>query len=253
MKKRGQVTTFMIVGLVLLIIVLLLFAVKRTGIGVKTSDYLQSNLDDIKVQINKCVDQEAVQALNLIGKQGGYLNPSNYRLYKGYEVSYLCFNIPNADNCMNSIVSTKDIEEQLNNYLKANVPSCANINGLANSLFFPGMEVGELNIKTTIQKDSVLFDIDYPITLKKGDATAKLTPYKEAVSAPLGLLLDTTYDIINQEAANGVFFEVQYMLANRGNVEIYKDQPYPDKVYVLNERDSDYVFQFAIESEGANE
>ncbi len=253
MNKRGQVTTFMIVGLVILIIIILLFAVRKTGVGMKSQDYLQSNLDDVKTNINQCIDKQANEVLELIGKQGGYLNPSAYRLYKGYRVSYLCFNIPNTDICANAIVSKAAIEQQLSDYIRVNLPYCFNANDLSKSLFFPDVEVGNLNIKTTIEEQAVIFDIDYPITLKKGDATAKLQPYKKSVEAPLGLLLDTTYDVIESEATLGTFLNLQYMLANRGAVEIYKDQPYPDKVYVLNARNSNYIFQFAIENEGENE
>ena len=42
------------------------------------------------------------------------------------------------------------------------MPYCFNANDLSKSLFFPDVEVGNLNIKTTIEEQAVIFDIDYP-------------------------------------------------------------------------------------------
>lgn len=254
MNKRGQVTTFMIVGLVILIIFILLFSIRRSGFGMKSQDYLQSSADDIKSKVNDCIDKDTKEILDLIGKQGGYLNPGASIMYNGYKVPYLCFNIPDTDQCANAMVNTADIEKQLADYLKSNLPACIDINNLGKDLFSTyDVSSGTLDVTASVEKESVVFEIDPQITLKKADATLTIPAYKKAVSVPLGLLLDTTYDIVNDEASNGVFFEDVYMIANRGAVEIYKDQPYPDKIYSLNARNSDYKFIFAIESEGQNE
>lgn len=133
MRKRGQVTTFMIVGLVILIIFVLLFSIRRTGFGMKTQDYLQSSADDIKSKIDSCIEKNAMDVLNLIGKQGGYLNPSSYRMYNGYRVAYLCFNIPNTDQCANAMVSATNIENQLNDYIGKNVENCVQTTNLGKS------------------------------------------------------------------------------------------------------------------------
>ncbi|MDD5649924.1 MAG: hypothetical protein PHF86_05805 [Candidatus Nanoarchaeia archaeon] len=253
MKKRGQVTTFMIVGFVILILVVLIFSLRRAGVGMTSNEYLQTNLEDVKTVINDCIDKETLSVVDLIGKQGGYLNPTSYRMYNGYKVAYLCGNIPDTDLCMNQMVSQTQIENELANNLKLNLPYCVNIDQLSKRLFFPEISVGDLDVKTTIDKEAIVYEINYPITLKKGDSKVELTTYKKSVNVPLGKLLDTTYDIVNSEATNGVFFDVPYMLANRGRVEIFKDQPYPDKIYKLNVRDSNYIFQFAIQNEGENE
>jgi len=254
MKKRGQVTTFMIVGLVILIIFILLFSIRRTGFGMKSQDYLESSADDIKSKINDCVDRDTKEILDLLGKQGGYLSPSSYLLYNGYNVAYLCNNIPDTDQCANAMINTADIENQLSDYIKANLRECMQKDALGAG-FLSTYEIirGDTEVKTTIEENAVIFTIDPKITMKKGDSSLTIQEYSKSVNLPLGLLLDTTYEIVNNEAQYGVFFNNEYMLAKRGAVEIYKDQPYPHKVYVLNARDSDYIFQFAIESEGANE
>lgn len=254
MRKRGQVTSFMIVGLVILIIVVLLFGLRRAGIGVKSEDFLQNNLDDIKKNIDTCIEEQTAEMLDILGKQGGYLNPTKYKMYNGYRVAYLCYNVPDTDQCANAMINTADIEKQLASYLNVNLPSCIQVDKLGKGFLSNyDAEAGTLDTKAIITNDAIIFDINYPITLKKGDASLTMSSYPKSVNVPLGLLLDTTYDIVNNEAKYGVFFEVPYMLAERGAVEIYKDQPYPDKIYVLNARDSKYIFQFGIESEGAHE
>jgi len=39
------------------------------------------------------------------------------------------------------------------------------------------------------------------------------------------------------------------MLGHRGQFVIDKKRPYPDKLYILKSKDSDYVFQFFVQGE----
>ena len=56
--------------------------------------------------------------------------------------------------------------------------------------------------------------------------------------------------ILNQSHASlGEFDSLPYMLGRRGAIEIETIKPYPDTIYILNKRNSNYIFQFAIQGE----
>ena len=65
MNKRGQVTTFMIVGFVILVIFVLIFSVRRAGIGVSPQTYLETNLEDLKNIIDDCIEKETTDIVEL--------------------------------------------------------------------------------------------------------------------------------------------------------------------------------------------
>ena len=59
MNKRGQVSTFFILGIVLVIIVALIFFVrKQSGIGIPAADFLGSKLNTIENDVKRCIDKQ---------------------------------------------------------------------------------------------------------------------------------------------------------------------------------------------------
>lgn len=250
MRKRGQITIFMIVGFVILLVIILIFGLRKAGVGISSSDFLYSKMDVVEKQVKDCTKEKLIESLEIIGKQGGTLDPVNYRMHGGNSVSYLCYNIPNKPECLNKMVFNNDIENEVEEYLNFYVPQCLDLEGLKKSFFFPEVRSARYTSDVEIREEGVFVKINYPITLVKDETQLTLNDFTELDNVPIGKLLDVTYDIINSESRDGMFFSVPYMIANRGEVEIFVDQQeYPDKIYVLNQRNSNYIFQFGVEGE----
>ena len=253
MPKKAQVTAFITVGVVLLIIVALIYALRESGTFMPTQEFLGLKLNYVKQKVDSCVNETTHDFMNKISMRGGILEPATYRLYNGYEVAYLCTDIPETDLCLNNMLSLANIKTQLENYLKEKVPSCVNVNGMKKKLFFPEIKDARFDVKADILEDKIILSVSYPITLMKKETSLSLEDHDVAVKIPFGRLYDVTYDIVNSEATTGTFFPLVYMLAKRGKVEIYRDQPYPDKVYVLTDAETGFKFQFAVEGESGHE
>ena len=121
MKKRGQVSTFAIVGIVIVVLItLFIFMRSRIYIGPVTQQDLEQELVPIKEHIEECLLDKTEPRLRQIGLQGGYINtPENtYRLYNSQRVSYLCYNIEDKPYCRQRILRIKDMEEELAKVLK---------------------------------------------------------------------------------------------------------------------------------------
>ncbi len=240
----------MIIGFVIILVIALVFSLRQAGIGVKPADYLSSKIEDVNKQIKECNKEKLIEVLDILGRQGGSLEPSSYRRHNGYKVNYLCSNIPLRPECLNNMLFVEDIENEIEEYLDFNVPICTNLDRISQQLFFPEIKSAKFVSDVEIRQDSIFVKINYPVSLVKGNEEVTLKDFSQSVSVPLGNLLDVTYDVVNEEAKSGIFLNLPYMIANRGEVEIFVDQKeYPDKIYVLNERNSDYVFQFAVQGE----
>ena len=79
MQKRGQVTTFIILGLLIVIAIILLLVILKVPIGeLKTgpSEEIarQLQIESIKEYVDSCVKDTANNGLYIIGLQGGYIN-----------------------------------------------------------------------------------------------------------------------------------------------------------------------------------
>ncbi len=249
MMKRGQVTVFIILGIVILVAIALVYSLRNlVGIGIEPQRFLSLRLEPLRDDVNRCIDKEARDALYLIGKQGGTLDPIKYKFYNGNNVNYLCYNIVGDERCSNHIVLVTDMVKELNNYLQSKLSDCINIKGISKKLFY-NINVGKLSVDTRILANDVLVKVNLPITLSKGESTLSISDFSKTVNIPLGSLYDTVYDIVDSETSTGEFLQLPYMLAKRGSVEVNVDKPYPDKIYILNKKNDNYIFQFAIEGE----
>ena len=250
MKKRGQVTTFMIVGLVLLIIFVLIFFLRDSlfeGIrGVEgTKMILSSQLEEINHKMDDCITKQSTEVLNLMAKQGGSVNPVNYRFYYGDKISYLCFNIPGTKKCVSNGLSITELQNELNNNLKDVIKNCINIDSFRDDRRYE-MIIGDFNFNSIILEKTVLFNISYPVTLKRKDVELNSLGVSKTINVPLAKIQQTVLDILNIESQTGDFDNVMYTLSKRNEIKVIKKRPSPDKIFIITYQDNPYQFQFAI-------
>ncbi len=250
MVKKGQVTAFMILGIVVVIVVILIyFARSELGVGRPKQQFLDLQLKSIQDEVNRCVDEKVPQGLKLFGLQGGTLKPASYKLYNGNQVQYLCSNIPNDNRCLNLLKPLGSMVGDLNKYAEFELNNCLDPNKFKSLFGTYDINIGTLKIDIDLENEKTLVNVDYPVTLSKGDAKITLPKITREIDAPIGGLYESVYQIINGYASTGDFLHEAYMFQNRGEIEIKRDTVYPDVIFVLNKKNSDYIFQFAIQGE----
>lgn len=252
MEKRGQATIFIIVGVVIIILVALVIFLKGEIIIGKLSPqeqqkFLTSKLEPINNQIRECIQDLGFSYVTSLGLRGGDIDPNFAALYKGENVQYLCYRDSGVGSCIQNILTIKDMQGKLNGYLEASLGGCINLESFESGRFV--ISAGALAVSSEINDNNIQVVLDYPISLVSDDARANLNMFSEVLDMPLGKLHGLSIDIINSEVAGEYFDNVGYMVENRGDVIVERHKPYPDTVYVLSDRDSGFVFQFAIEGE----
>lgn len=262
MEKRGQATTFIIVGIVLLLALAFVFFARNTIIekisgkaGVQ--NYLRSVMDNIKMETGKCLEKEARSAVNILGKQGGYFEPKSYVEYYGKKISFLCSNIPNDKRCLNNMLSKTIMEEKIKEYLMPKIKTCANLARFEpSSLSFIPYELkydpDAVDLEVLINRKNILLNLTMPVTIGRADVKFSQNSFYKGVGIPLGDLIYVTNDILNAESILGDFSTLSYDLFNLNKYEIRRNlmpfKPY-HKIYTVKENGYDYEFKFAIEGE----
>jgi len=259
MNKRGQVTIFVIIGIVLIILILLfIFLREKVYIGPSTSQSLESQFPQIREHIEECLVEVAYPRLKQMGLQGGYINtPSDtFELHNSNKVSFLCYNIEDQPYCRSRVLRISDMEQELSEFILQDLQTqCLNINAFDKA----GLDLiqGQLEITTTINDDTVLLEANFPITIRRGDLVVEESEFSALIQVPLGRLYQASRDIVNAESTNGLFDTVYYsvlktQLTSKPYI-IQKLQPYPDKLYILKIKDTpsedEYFFQFFVEGE----
>lgn len=251
MSKRGQVSTFVIIGIILVIVVALIFFVrKQTGIGIPAAEFLSDKLKPIERDLKSCVDKQADTTVKTFLEQGGEFFPNYYVQYQGKKVKVMCRNIPGDDKCLNYLPPLNTMVKELNTRMQLEINNCVNKN-LLKSETLGGYEVvaGPLTTKTETVGSGLLITVNYDVEIKKGEESTKLGKVNKILDVPIKELYDVSFDIVNSEARFGFFEQLFYMLNKKGKYIINIDKPFPHKVYKINKNGNKHEFWFAVEGE----
>lgn len=247
-RGLGQVSGFTILGIVLVAMIILLFFL-RGQLGLDTIVPGGLSADAIKSHVTQCLREEVPQHLERIGLQGGHLRTpeGTYRLYQDVPVSYLCYNTPGKRTCQNRMLTLPDMEKELGEAIGFSLDTCLDFGAFRKRGY--ELSVGQRTVLVAIGPDATMVTVTQPIHLVKGDLVVDEDTFSETFAYPLGRLYGVSQSIVDTETTVGEFDQLPYMLTHKGEYVIDKKRPYPDKLYLLQTKDSDYLFQFFIQDE----
>ncbi|MBS3149869.1 hypothetical protein J4455_04230 [Candidatus Woesearchaeota archaeon] len=221
MLKRGQVTIFIILGLIIVIIIGFVYF-QRTNKVDTTEDtesnerFVTSQIEPVKKLVVDCVDKESLKGLRLIGKQGGYYKPIKYKLVGDYKIAYGCY-INNGER-INNLPLLKSISKEFDDYMNSDSTQNEISKCIDEFKFFEesGIKVsdGNLIVTSDIKYNKVAININYPLTISKGDYSANVDSMFSEIFIGLGKLHKVASDIINEECTGNSFDVDKYIRDN---------------------------------------
>ena len=247
--KRGQITIFIILGIIIVAIFGIVYFIisERAKEIRKEAKFDESKLQPLKDYVEDCIEQEGNKVLELIGKQGGDVDPGLYQYYFDNKISYLCYT-DSFTACYNRRPNLiNHMESEIKNYMERNLRSCVNLDEIKKAGF--NVESGdEFKVSVSVGKLNTIMNLDYPVTIAKGNTVVKENRFTNTFDVPLGRLAEVAHDGIEEETAIGDFFTVPYMLRHQSEIEIERQEVRDSKVYILNLRNDPYKFQYAVRS-----
>ena len=254
MKKRGQITAFVVLGIVVVaLVLLLLYAKTNIFLFTPSTEDLNKVMSDIRKDMISCIEEVGEEPIRRIALQGGYLSTpeDTYRLYDDTTISYLCYNMENDPRCRNRMLRKADLKQQLDEAIDFALSTCVDVQKFKKFGNFNIKTPSKWEVETVINPEVTSVTVTYPIMIEseKSEVSLSADKFTKPFNYPLGELYKVSQDIISFETTYGEFDQLPYMLSYHGLYRIEKLRPYPDKIYKLNKQDSNYVFQFAVQGE----
>jgi hypothetical protein len=240
-NKKGQLTVFIILALAIIAVLLLLF------LGRDRLTSLISEKTPVE-QIKECIQEPLKAALNKVTVQGGSLEPTNYYLYEGNKVEYLCYAEENYAQCiMQKPLLKQSIEKELGDYLQPRAKNC--IEATKSSLQKKGYAVSSKNpaVKVSLVPGSILVEIESDLTIQKG-STETYKSIKTDHSSRLYDLVMVASSVLNWEARYGDAETMSYMIYYPSIKAEKKKQSDGTTIYILTDRTTSDKFMFASRS-----
>ncbi len=209
MKKRGQVTVFIILGIFILIGIILFFYL-RLNTSIFTPDVVvPQQVAPLKRYVESCAYEIGKEAIITIGIQSGYveipeqisMDPDAYILVGG-PIKTPYWHLHGEDISP----TITDIQEQISDHVSKNLKQC--LKNFSDFDEFVIEEKDELTVKTTIAEEEVVINLDYPLIIKnrKGDKITEWSLYTSSVPVRLRKIYRLAKNLMNAEN-NDMFFE----------------------------------------------
>ncbi|MBU0615177.1 MAG: hypothetical protein KJ601_03730 [Nanoarchaeota archaeon] len=218
-QKKGQITLFIIIGIVILIILGFFLYIRSSttqeDMVTKLTQVqeVSRDFDLVYDYIDNCLNEIATEGLQLIGERGGYINPGEYgvsagtdatessgiRLAKNWLIPYWFYMrsentcegtcaftvVPEVNLFLTEAQGSPSIEGQLKEYLEDNLDTCLGEFLPLKEQGFDVKELGSLRATALIAENDVIFSIEYPLKVTLGEKSQDISNF--FIRAPVNL------------------------------------------------------------------
>jgi len=244
MNKRGQITIFIIVGILVVIfavLVFLLYPKIQTGFGFDEKNPAKF--------LQKCFEENLKNSVEKISLQGGSLEPENFYLYQDNKVEYLCYTSEYYITCtMQQPMLKSHIEFEISDGISETGKKC--LSDLENNYKNNGYQVELKNrdIIVELLPKKIITKINSSLILTKAGEKTVFNSISFAETNNLYELVAIANSILNMEARYGNSETTIYMdYYHNLKIEKYK-QTDGTTIYILTDSDTKDKFQFASKS-----
>jgi hypothetical protein len=244
--KRGQVTIFIIIALLVIAIGVLFYMFYP-----KIFPSTETETKNPSIFIQECMEEEIQDAVNIISLQGGSINPTFYYSYYNGEsvdnVEYLCYTNQYYQPCIvQQPMLISHIQNEILNEIEEETIAC--FNSLKTSYENKGYDVNmkDGNITVELLPKKVITTFGYELTLTKGN-TEKYKNFNIVLDNNLYELSSIANSILNWETQYGNAEVTTYMNYYHDLKVEKKRQLDETKIYILTNENGN-KFQFALRS-----
>lgn len=224
-SKRGQVAIIVIVAIALVAIILVVSFLP--GANVFTNDVNPSSF------LRNCIEPDVKDAMDVLSRQGGYLEPKNYVMYEGKQIQYLCYTSENYIPCrIQQPLLVSHIEREIKEYVEPRARQC--VQDLKEQYERKGFDVqttpGEINV--SVIQNQIIVEFLSPMTISK-ESTQTFRRFAVSLESEWYDLLLTAVSILQFESTLGDSESILYI------------QYYPDLRIDKIKRDGDTIYKLS--------
>ena len=189
MKNRGQLTIFIIISILIIAVVVLFFTLKGT---LQKEKPVSPETAEIQNFVQKCLDDSLESVVFKVGENGGYYFLSSAPATTPIlEVPYY------IKNNISLMPSKEKIQDEISKGVARELIFC-----LEDFSLFPEYEItkGKMNSpEVVIEPERVLVELNYPLTIIKGDSKSKIEDFSSEVPVRLGIVYDAVAEFVEED------------------------------------------------------
>jgi len=184
-NRRGQVTIFIIIAIIL-VAAFSLYFIFKDKISVLSEDPTSEPIINF---VQECIDQTFEDSLIAVAKQGGY---SGYNYIEKTNEEGITYYILEGKNYA---PSKKRVETEISEYFERKFFLCTQ-----HFTDFSDYQIKEGFLETSINigDEKAKLRADYPLTITKGDKTSRVENFESEINVRLGVVYKAVNDFVFQ-------------------------------------------------------
>ena len=240
-KRKAQISIFVIVALLLVAVIILFFAIYREPTIKIGEEFTPESF------IDKCLRKSLRETVDVMLLQGGFVSPTDYKIYNNIKVAYLCKNINFYDPCVTQYpLYITRLEQEIEINTRSAIEQC--FISLEQELqdrryeFSGGDSVLEAKLKPWIVELTVFRDLSF----SKGGVSQDFDSFTTGLSNPLYDIAYVANEIASQEAKFCAFEYVGFnILYNKFDIRKYTMSD-STKIYTIKDKQTGKEMNIAI-------
>ena len=187
-NKKGQVTIFIIIGILIVVGVVLYFVL--SGESTEEQPQVDAEIQPIYNYVQECLDESVNEGIFYIAERGGYYNLSGVQKTSVLEIPYY------IQKTSVTMISKQEMENQLSNSIKDDVLTCVDFGQFENF----EIKSETPSVTTSIEEERVDVNMEFPVNIKKGEYTYQLRDFTKTKQVRLGTIYDAISKYINEQS-----------------------------------------------------
>jgi hypothetical protein len=240
MKKRGQVTIFIIIGIVFLIILATLFL--SSNPLPEYQDATTVKMAPIQEYIQRCLATSMKQGVEKIAKNGGYHESTQILKESSFGVPFWFM-----DN-MSITPSRRFIEEQISLEIQQGLQTCLdNFQVFIDQGYTVESTREGLLVEVEILENHINAKASLNKKISKADTSIQLDSFSEKMEMPLGKLYDVSTNILETFLIkeNALCISCFSLIGNQKNVVIEYERYGEEYIFSIHEPQEKFILRFA--------
>ena len=205
-NKRGQISIFILIGVVIVFAAFFFGYLQNQGLRQRVESNLFGTVvvpDQAQAVVNyldNCIYDIAGDGVNLMGFQGGYINPASKDIRGILKIDPVN-SIPYWIYGTNVVVpKPQEMRDELESYINARANEECDFQGFSDYNF----DTDDINVNVDITDDGVLVKLDSEINVEIKGNTYSMKDYVSVnIPAELKELYEMAVDIVNREIRKG--------------------------------------------------
>jgi hypothetical protein len=227
MKKRGQITIFFIVGIIILLMVGTYFAVRTVWFKdtsqkeFEKKTEIPTKIKPVNDYLENCLKNKVQEGIDILSLQGGYINlqtdstpisafspiDKNLEIIQGSDVKTAVWFRERGNTIQESNIPSKEfMEKELESYINKRFIDCIEeITSFTNEGYNLASSGTEVSSKIIIFDGTVNVQAKFPITITNDDVSFTIDNYIAVVESPIGRLYKLATQIMKKENEELIF------------------------------------------------